>query len=159
MQHKYLWVLLFVAILFSSFFWSAGGSRILDEAPYYYKKLIGQTGQVVVGNQTIDVEIASTPSARAKGLLGREYLAEKHGMLFVFPDADEYVFTMKGMSINIDIVWILNGRITHIAPNTQPDQPDINPGVPANFVLEVRPGTAAGWQVGDDMEINFDTKK
>ena len=61
---------------------------------------------VTVGDAVFDVESVSTPEQRAKGLSGRDYLADTSGMLFVFESGRTTSFWMKDMRFPLDFVWI-----------------------------------------------------
>jgi len=153
--------LLTITIFFGVIFWFAGGSRVKDLAPYYIKKIIGETAEVSIKGTVFKVEVARTVNSRTKGLSGREYLEGDKGMLFVFQESSVYPFTMKKTKITLDIIWILDNEIGYIANKAQPGQISINPGVEANYVLEVRGGTAETlrWQIGDSVDITFDKNK
>ena len=47
------------------------------------------------GEKVIAVEVADTEEERAKGLSGRDALAEGRGMLFIFPESGYHGFWMK----------------------------------------------------------------
>jgi len=155
---KPIWILILIAILVGIMFWSIGGSEITDEAPYYIKKVIGETTTVTIKNTAINVEVARSDSARAKGLSGRSKLVEGKGMLFVFSEASVYPFTMKEMLFPIDIIWIADEKIVYIEHNAQPGVENIIPEAAASYVLEVKGGVAVryGWQVGDPVIVTFD---
>ena len=144
-----------IAIVVGTAFWSVGGSRVKDEAPYYLKKIIKETAVVEIKGQIFETEIAKTQKARAKGLSGREYLAPDKGMLFVFSEPGIYPFTMQDTLIPLDIVWILDDKIVYIARQAQPEQESVDPGVNANYVLEVGSGDVRDCQVGDEVKITF----
>jgi uncharacterized protein len=108
-------------------------------------KLGAEKAQVMIGQVSMEVEIAATPEERAKGLSGRQSLKEDSGMLFNFPDYQARDFWMKDMGFPLDIIWISGGKIVGIEKNVQPegDTPQkryYSPG-PVNQVLEVN----AGW--------------
>ncbi|XOU94528.1 MAG: DUF192 domain-containing protein [Candidatus Kerfeldbacteria bacterium] len=155
---KTFWILIMMLIIFGIIFWSVGGSRVVDEAPYYLKSVIGEASKVVINNQEFGVELARTERARLKGLSKRDYLAPDKGMLFIFDEPGIYSFTMKDTSISLDIIWILEDEITYIKSRAMPGEEIITPNNNANYVLEVRPGNASvgGWKVGDKVEINLD---
>jgi uncharacterized membrane protein (UPF0127 family) len=76
-------------------------------------------------------------------------------MLFVFHDAVERTFWMKGVRFPIDIIWLRDNTIIGIAHDVQPE-PDVSddeltryrsPG-PVNAVLEVVAGTAEILHIG-----------
>ncbi len=80
------------------------------------KPMIPQTphASVVVNGDIIIAEIVDTPALRTLGLSGRSGLLENTGMLFLFPDARQYIFWMKDMRFPIDIVWIRGTRVVAI---------------------------------------------
>ena len=51
------------------------------------------------------VEVADTPAARARGLMGRRHLAENRGMLFEFPAPSNAAFWMKDTLIPLSIAF------------------------------------------------------
>ena len=80
-----------------------------------------EKARVVVGGTAFQVELANTAVRRARGLSGRETLAENDGMFFLFGHAGSYGFWMKDMKFPIDIVWIRGNRIAGFAENVKPE--------------------------------------
>ena len=117
--------------------------------------------EIVIGSEKLLVEVADTPEAWAKGLGGREQLAENEGMIFVFPNANFYSFWMKGMKFGLDFIWIKGDKIIDITQNVLPpkdafDQlPIYQPKQIIDKVLEVN----AGWverhrvTIGDNVKM------
>lgn len=153
-------IILFVAIVFGVIFWFSGGSRISDEMPYYLKAIVKETGAVTIKGVTFDVELAKTDAARAKGLSNRSYLDSGKGMLFIFPAAGRYVFTMQNTLVSLDIIWILDNKVAYIAQSVKPGELTIDPKTDANYVLEIGGGISAsrGFIAGDTVGITFDKK-
>ena len=58
---------------------------------------------LLLGGETLDVEIADTPSLREKGLMGRSTLDPGRGMLFVYPREETLSFWMKNTRIPLSI--------------------------------------------------------
>jgi hypothetical protein len=120
-----------------------------------------QRGQVVIdGRVTIDVEVARSPQAQAKGLGGRFYLKKGTGMIFPYEAPGRRAFWMKGMLIPIDIIWIRNGAVVAIDANLPP--PSSTGALPvysrtADLVLEVPAGYAAeaGIRVGQPVTVTY----
>ncbi len=54
---------------------------------------------------TVSVEIADTPATREQGLMGRESLPEKTGMLFIMDQSQVLNFWMKNTLIPLDILF------------------------------------------------------
>lgn len=104
------------------------------------------------GAETFSVEIADTPSERARGLMFREEMPADHGMLFIFDDVAQRAFWMRNTPLPLDIIYInRRGAICSIAANTTPfDETAIPSGCAAGHVLEVNAGLAAslGLKVG-----------
>lgn len=158
-QHPF-GVLLTIAVLLGIVGWFAGGSRLKDLAPYYIKRALGETAVVTVGNSTIKVEVARTEQARAKGLSGRDYLMADQGMVFLFPQAGTYTFTMAKTKISLDIIWVSKGTIVYIAHRAMPGEQTISPSVTADQVIEIRGDLTnqLGWRVGEAVTVTFDKK-
>ena len=64
-----------------------------------------QTARIEIGNQTLQVEIADTPDAQAKGLMERTHLPKNTGMLFVFDQPKILAFWMKNTLIPLSIAY------------------------------------------------------
>jgi uncharacterized membrane protein (UPF0127 family) len=111
------------------------------------------------------VEVAATPEDRALGLGNRDILEIDAGMLFDLGTTRAPNFTMRGMRIPLDMIWIAEDRrITQVTADIQPepDVPDTQltpytPDQPVRYVLEVNAGTAArlGLEPGDELEFEL----
>ncbi len=133
---------LLVAVLFLAL---AVIGWLIYRNPQMFKDLIGAdsfvSGEHIVVNGTwVGVEIADTDELRIKGLSGRENLAQRKGMLFVFDQDGYHRIWMKDMRFEIDIIWIAaDGTIVDIeksvGPETYPES--FYPSKEARYVLEV----------------------
>lgn len=91
------------------------------------------------------VELAETEAQRQKGLMYRNFLPQKDGMFFIFPQEGFWGFWMKNTKIPLDIIWLdAQGRVVSMARGVQPDA-SATPAVyknnrPAKFVLETNAG-------------------
>lgn len=119
--------------------------------------------QVKIGNTAIKVEVANTERARQLGLSGRSSLKEESGMLFVFDTPGDYVFWMKDMRFNIDILFAdAEGEIITIHHNVPADSYlKSPPGIfrsssPAQYVLEVPAGFAEKYGIVEGAQMNFE---
>lgn len=113
-------------------------------------------------NYCFDVELAETSQEKSSGLMFRESLDSKKGMLFIYDKEDVYNFWMKNVLISLDIVWIDdNKQVIFISHNTQPCKDDpcpvLKPPGKAKYVLELSGGTCQkiGLSVGDKIEIEY----
>jgi uncharacterized membrane protein (UPF0127 family) len=123
-----------------------------------YKKL----ETIRVGDEALTVEIADTGDLQTRGLSYRDGLEPGTGMLFVYPEAENHTFWMKGMRFCLDIIWINDGKITGAAENVCGE-----PGVadtqlarysstgPAQFVLEVPAGWLEANGLGAGTEVDL----
>ena len=73
---------------------------------------------VIIDNKVVPLEIMSTPNATSSGMMGRETL--EGGMLFLFPEISERSFWMKDCLIPLDIIFIINNKVTKVHKNCPP---------------------------------------
>ena len=119
------------------------------------------TAQVVIGAQTIQLEVAKTPEQQAMGLMFRTELAPDRGMLFPFDPPRPVSFWMKNVAINLDMVFLRDGKVVDIASQVPPCTTDPCPvygpakTVEIDQVIELRGGRAAelGLKVGDRLVV------
>ena len=106
---------------------------------------------------TIQIEIADTPHARARGLMGRTELPEKAGMLFVFKDAGERVFWMRNTLIPLDMMFVsASGRIINIAKMTRPmSDTRYHSNGPAQYVVETAAGFCDRFGISEGTRIRW----
>lgn len=117
---------------------------------------------VIFGDGTrVDLEVADTDEARARGLMFRDALDESHGMLFCFDAARRHPFWMKHVRFALDILWLdARNRIVWLVEDAPPCQADpctvYEPRASAASVLEVAGGFAQrhGVALGDVVTIN-----
>lgn len=102
------------------------------------------------------VEIADTPSKRARGLMFRQRMAPEEGMLFLFDRPEVASFWMKNTPLSLDLFFIgPEGRILDMQQRAVPySTRPLNSAMPVTAVLEVLAGTAArlGIHTGDRVE-------
>lgn len=65
------------------------------------------------------LRVADNPIEKLRGLAGTEPadLGDAVGMVFVYNDATERTFTMKGMNYALDFLWLRDGKIVRIDKN------------------------------------------
>jgi uncharacterized protein len=110
----------------------------------------GQTSDLKVitdkGSYVFDVELALTPEERATGLMFREKMDIRHGMLFRFDSVRPVTMWMKNTLIPLDMVFIrADGTVARVHRNAQPHSEKlISSGEPVGYVLELNAGVADG---------------
>lgn len=118
--------------------------------------------RVVLPSGTVyRVELARTPEEQERGLMFRESLPERTGMLFLFQDDSPHGFWMKNTMIPLDIIWLDDvGRVLFVSANTPPCKaepcPGYGPQVAAWSVLEIPGGMAARENVTVGSTIRFE---
>ncbi len=107
---------------------------------------------------TLAVEIAETPEARARGLMGRVLSDYMAGMLFIFASAEQQTFWMRNTPSSLDMIFVdAEGRVLNLAAYTTPMSDQLYSSVgPAKYVVEakagfadrfgIRPGYAMRWK-------------
>lgn len=118
------------------------------------------TAQARVKDQTIDLEVAETKAQQAMGLMHRASLPDNRGMLFPFEPPQRVSFWMKNVSIDLDMVFLRQGRIVEIhtaTPCRTTPCPLYDSKEPIDQVIELRGGRAAelGLQKGDQIPVEF----
>ena len=106
---------------------------------------------------TIDIEIAESDSAQARGLMQRDELPEDAGMLFVYPGAAPRSFWMANTRIPLDIIFVGADReIMRIAKYVRPRSPESIPSrYPAQYVVEVNAGFADTYGLSETDRIEW----
>lgn len=133
----------------------AARAQLADGQP---QKLESETLTVVTGQGRFEltVEIADEPAEQAIGLMHREEMPVKHGMLFDFGTTRPITMWMKNTPLSLDMIFIKkDGTVARIAERTTPFSLDtITSGEPVSYVLEVRGGVARlmGLKPGDKLE-------
>jgi uncharacterized membrane protein (UPF0127 family) len=94
-----------------------------------------------VDGHPIIVEVAHTDATRENGLMHRQSLAENHGMLFVFTEAERHGMWMMNTSIPLSVAFLdKDGIILNISdmmPHTVTPHRSVGP---AKYALEVNLG-------------------
>jgi hypothetical protein len=93
---------------------------------------------------TLVVEIAETPEARARGLMGKILTDYMSGMLFIFESAQPQTFWMRNTPSSLDMLFVdAGGKVIHIAAYTTPMSDQLYPSAgPVKYVVEAKAGFA-----------------
>lgn len=116
---------------------------------------------VMPSGAVYSVEVARTPEETSQGLMYRESLAPRTGMIFLFSDSSAHHFWMKNTMIPLDIIWMDgSGKVLFVSANTPPCRsdpcPTYGPDMAASVVLEIAGAAAAaeGVQVGSNLKLS-----
>jgi uncharacterized protein len=106
---------------------------------------------------TIDIEIADTPEKRSLGMMYRNALGERQGMLFVFPKEELQSFWMKNTAVPLDMIFVsARNEIVTIHENTTPYSPQSYSSTKAaQFVVEVNAGFARKYSISVGDKIRW----
>lgn len=114
------------------------------------------TQNIKIGPTLFTVELADTPETRAKGLMHRNRLPDKTGMLFSYKRPQHVGIWMKNTLIPLDILWISEKKVVfHIEENTLPHSLKImRPQKRAQYVVELNAGEAKRYKlkIGDKLK-------
>ncbi len=112
--------------------------------------------RLTVGGERFEVELATTPEQRRQGLMFREQLGEREGMLFVFDEEQTVSFWMRDTPLPLSIAFIdARGVIVHVADMVPYSEAPVPSRYPVRYALEVNKGALerAGIEVGDLVEL------
>jgi uncharacterized membrane protein (UPF0127 family) len=102
---------------------------------------VAETLPLRVGPHAFHGEVASTPAARARGLMGRTHLAADAAMLFVFEAPGRHCFWMRDTPLPLSIAFVDgSGRIVALADMAPRSEARHCPPVDIRYALEVRQG-------------------
>jgi uncharacterized membrane protein (UPF0127 family) len=106
----------------------------------------------------IDCEVPLTTNGIERGLMYRDGICEKCGMLFVFQNDARQRFWMKNMKFDIDIIFInKDWKVVGIAQDVPPCASEpcaiYSPNSNARYVLELEANATAKHNIFLDSEI------
>lgn len=114
-------------------------------------------------NVTVTLRVADEPEERRKGLMYRQSLADRSGMIFVYDEKNERTFWMKNTYVPLDIIFVApNGTVLNVEhARAQPDAPDseverYHSEGQAMYVVELPRGFANETGVGPGSKLVFD---
>lgn len=113
-------------------------------------------------NVSVALEVANSPEERRQGLMYRESLPERHGMVFVYGDAEPRTFWMKNTYVPLDIIFVApNGTVLNVEhaqpqPNASDSELDrYRSEGDAKYVVELPRGFANETGVESGTEFRF----
>jgi uncharacterized membrane protein (UPF0127 family) len=109
----------------------------------------------------LKVELAAEPAIRRQGLMHRDSLGARGGMLFVFEDDRPRPITMQAVRFALDALWLgADGVVRHVEEAAPAWRPDPLPADPdqarCRYLLELAAGAVArhGLKVGDRLDFS-----
>ena len=135
----------------------------LETAPVAFSK----EGELQIFNSetdsvrvALDIELAQTDYEIQTGLMYRNSMGEKQGMLFIFQEEAPHSFYMKNTLIPLDILFIDKDlKIVNIQKNTTPlSESGIPSAGPVQYVLEINAGLSDRWKLVPGDRIRYEKK-
>ena len=107
------------------------------------------------GQAQFSVELADDPQERGVGLMNRQTMARRHGMLFVYERPQHAIFWMKNTLIPLDMIFLdETGRVSHVHEKAEPlDLTQIDGGEGVQYVLEINGGLTGFYGIGAGTEL------
>jgi uncharacterized membrane protein (UPF0127 family) len=109
-----------------------------------------------IGNQSFNLELATTEAQQELGLMHRDHLDPSGGMIFIFPDTAVRTFWNHDVSFSLDLIFMdSNGKVVSIKRLNTYSDVDVSSDVPAKYAIELNAGTAAslGVKTGDNLAL------
>lgn len=96
-----------------------------------------------------EVELATTTLARQQGLMGRQALPRRHGMLFDFEHEQPVSMWMKNTLVPLDMLFINDqGVVVSLHAEAQPESlQEIVSSKPVRYVMEINGGESAVYAI------------
>jgi uncharacterized membrane protein (UPF0127 family) len=81
---------------------------------------LAQTVELRLGQISYEIELAITPQQRQRGLMHRQHLSPRQGMLLVYPQTGDHRIWMKNMRIPLRVYWIDENFVVVSVQRLQP---------------------------------------
>ena len=98
-------------------------------------------GQIALTGREYAVEIARSAKERRHGLMYRDQLDKRHGMLFIYPRVGNHRIWMKNTLIPLTVIWFDETKTAIEVKKLIPCTTDVCPGFgvsrPSKYVLEL----------------------
>jgi uncharacterized membrane protein (UPF0127 family) len=110
-----------------------------------------------VNGSRLSLEVASTESARAQGLMYRKELARNAGMVFIFPETAQHSFWMKNTPLPLDMIFLdEEKKVVGIIESAVPySTKSVGVSAPSKYVIEVNAGVADELGIAVGMKVEF----
>jgi uncharacterized membrane protein (UPF0127 family) len=105
------------------------------------------------GAATLTVEVADTPTARARGLMGVESLPPDHGMVFIWGTLEDAAFWMKDTLIPLSIAFVGDDDRIHTILEMEPCETEPCRTYEARRPYVMAVEANAGWFQANGIEV------
>lgn len=137
----------------------ACGDRVDSTSDARFNPTLRVTIADSAGNTIVQLaaETAITDAEQQRGLMGRNHLPDRGGMLFLNEVEEERVFWMKNTPLSLDLLFInAANQIVSMKTNQPPYTLDPIPSeVPAQYVLEMKAGFADRYGLQTGMRVTW----
>lgn len=97
--------------------------------------------ELTVGFHRIEAEVAASDQNRQVGLMNRKSMAQQHGMLFVFPQANTHCMWMRNTLLPLSVAFLDDeGKIINIEDMQPQTENNHCASRPARYALEMNLG-------------------
>ncbi len=100
--------------------------------------------QLNLGGEEYLLEIARSAKQRNHGLMFRDHLDERQGMLFIYPRSGNHRIWMKNTLIPLTVVWVDESNevigIKKLFPCDYDPCPTYGVSIPSKYILELSSG-------------------
>lgn len=97
--------------------------------------------EIDIAGSLYKLEVAETPEQKQQGLMYREELADRSGMLFIYPSEMNNRIWMKNTLIPLTVIWLDNKArvidIKKLKPCRQQNCPIYGVDRPSKFIIEL----------------------
>jgi uncharacterized membrane protein (UPF0127 family) len=105
------------------------------------KEVAFESVELEIAGMVFDMEVAKSPKQQQLGLMHRKNLAQKSGMIFLYPQAGNIRIWMKNTLIPLTVIWLDDDArvidIKKLQPCRQRDCPVFGVNTPSKFVIEL----------------------
>ncbi len=112
-------------------------------------------GSLIINGDQYSIEIAKTSSQRQQGLMFRENLSIRKGMLFIYPQPGNHRIWMKNTLIPLSVIWLDDNETVievKILPPCKFDPcPSYGVSKPAKYIIELS-SEVMGVKSGDSIK-------
>lgn len=134
---------------------------LAEEAPDGLEAPLSETRPLTInasGGEAVEIEVETADDAaeRAQGLMFRESLGEKCGMIFAYDEESPLSFWMRNTLVPLSVAYIdSEGSIVSIHDMEPLDETSVRSEGPAQYALEVNQGffEENGIEAGDEVEL------